>query len=93
MKFDKIPEEAKRQRPWLKPMDIGPPSDDTVGAIGSLPALVGNEVKEGYGEVGVIRICATPTPQDIERLQAGEKIWIEIWSTRMFPISIEVGKT
>jgi hypothetical protein len=93
MDFGEIPPEAEAQRPWLKKINIGPPRDDEAGVIGSLPALMGNEVKEGIGEIGVIRICATPSSDDLLRLQAGEKIWIEIWSSVMYPIAIEVGKT
>lgn len=92
MQFTQIPPEAMVQRPWLKHQPIGPPPGQEEH-IGTLSALVGEETSPDVGTHPVIRFCAEATPEDIEALQRGEKVWIEIWSPVMFPISIAVGAT
>lgn len=93
MRFSQIPEEAKEARPWLTHRPIGPPADDEKGTIGTLDALVGIEEDPDYGHHPVIRFCAEIEEGDIERLQNGEKVWIEIWTNTMYPISVSVGAT
>lgn len=65
---------------------IGPPegfeiTNDTVRPI---EALVAYDPTLGY----TFRTRWLPTPREIERLAAGEPIWVTQWTSRMVPFDV-----
>lgn len=89
MKFGRVPEIAKKARPWATVKQIGSP-EGMEGPIGVLDEVQVENWKEGYPGVKVFRVFVELEDGDIERLKAGNPLEFGILGYQMQPIMLSL---
>lgn len=86
MRVTPIPDEAVSA--GARRVVIGPPDGDPTGAIRSVEAVLDESSSVG---VPVLSVRCALEPGDLERLAAGEHVWVSFYGGGMPPFSVDVA--
>lgn len=85
---DAMVEDARRLRPWSRMITIGPPRGVSDDDCGTVDALV--EHLQGDLFPDRIRIAVGLEDGDLDRLIAGEPIWLTVFSNVLQPFQVDL---